>query len=134
VSEVDFKARTTEFMERVLVDPVGTIREWVDPQLVVINELPENVPFGGHYYGHYGLIEYLGDLARGIDMGPLEYTEMYCDGTTVIGLGREKSVARSTGRTYDMPYVHVFDWNEDGTKLMSLREFNDTAVMIKAFD
>jgi len=134
VSEVDLKARTNEFMEKLMVDPIGTIRDRVHPQFVCTNNLPDNAPFGGRYDGHYGIIQYLGELALGIEMGPLHYEEMFCDGNTVIGLGREKSVVRATGKTYDMPFVHVFDWAEDGGKLMSLREFNDTAEMAKALD
>lgn len=133
MSNIEWKAWTKEFMEQILVDPVGTIRDKVAHNLVVINELADNVPFGGRYDGHYGIIQYLGELARGIDMGPLEYEEMFCDGNTVVGIGREKSVARSTGRAYDMAFVHVFDWSDDG-KLLSLREFNDTAEQTKAFD
>jgi ketosteroid isomerase-like protein len=134
VSKVDYIAKTIAMMERMPVDPVGMIRDDASPQLRIVNELPDNIPFGGRYAGHYGLIEYMGELARGIEMGPLEYPEIYCEGTTVVGIGREQSVAKSTGRSYDVPYIHVFEWNEEGTQLLSLTEYNDTSEMIKAFD
>ena len=55
------------------------------------------------------------------------------DGNAVVARGSEGSLVHSTGRRYHMRFVHWLTFDDAG-KIISMREFNDTAEMAKAFD
>jgi ketosteroid isomerase-like protein len=48
-----------------------------------------------------------------------------------IGVERDTLVL-PTGKRYDMPFVHVIRFNDDG-KVTHVREYNDTREMVAAF-
>lgn len=109
---------------------------YADPQVVWGNYVPDHIPFGGRYEGMQELVRYLTELSMAITMGPLEYLKFYAetDTNTVVVVGRENnSVSKITGRTYNMPFVWVARFNEDG-RLTYCREHNDTCEMSAAFD
>ena len=133
MSTTDLKAKTKQFIEKVFSDPTNAITEMTAPDIVVSVSQPNNIPLSNSYEGHDGLSQYLTDLNQHIDMGPIEYSDIYCDGNTVIGLGVEKSVARATGKSFEMPFVHVFRYNDAG-KIVELRKFNNTQRLAVAFE
>ena len=126
----------TTFMDTVLTTPALAFADMTDPQIVWENYVPDHIPFGGRYEGMQELVRYLTELSMSITMGPLEYFEFYAetDTNTLLVVGRENnSVSKITGRTYNMPFVWVAKFNEDG-RLIYCREHNDTCEMSAAFD
>jgi ketosteroid isomerase-like protein len=107
----------------------------VAEDVVWINQLPEHVPFGGEYRGHEGLIQYFGELSGSFEVG--EYIddafEFIEAGDTLVMVGAEENArVLSTGKVFDLPFVWVVKFNDDG-KICYLREHNDTAAIGDAF-
>jgi len=119
-------------MEKVLIDTANAIKETAATNIVVSNNQPDNAPLEKRAEGHDGLEKYVAELNQHIDMGPIEYSNLYAEGSTVIGLGVEKSMVRATGKSYEMPFVHVFRY-DDADKLAELRVFNNTQLLSAAF-
>ncbi|MAG34372.1 MAG: hypothetical protein CL908_26145 [Deltaproteobacteria bacterium] len=97
----------------------------------LINLLPEEIPFGGRYRGAAGFLQYLGEIMAAITMESFEVDEIFGDGDRVTVVGREVSSVQATGRRYEMDWVHVFRV-VDGL-IQEMREYNDTARMLAAF-
>jgi ketosteroid isomerase-like protein len=49
-----------------------------------------------------------------------------------MAAGHEASLVRSSGRSYEMDFVHLVKFTADG-KIRSVREYNDTAAIGAAF-
>jgi len=124
--------RAKDFYKLALTDPVAATVEFLADDFVLENYLPEHIPFGGRYVGAEGFIQYLTEIAGGIDMGPLQMDEWCANGNTVVARGVEDSLVRSTSKKYSMVYVHWLTFNDDG-QLTNMREYNDTAAMGSAF-
>lgn len=126
----------TRFMETTLFTPAKAFADLTDPAVVWENYLPDHVPFGGRYEGIQELVRYLTELSASITMGPLDYLEFYAetDANTLVVVGKEHgSVSKITGRPYDMPFVWIARFNDDG-RLIYCREHNDTRELSAAFD
>jgi len=126
----------TTFMATVLTTPAKAFADMIDPQVVWENYVPDHIPYGGRYEGIQELVRYLTELSVAINMGPLEYLEFYAeaDTNTLVVVGRENnSVSKITGRPYNMPFVWIARFNDEG-RLIYLREHNDTCEMSAAFD
>jgi ketosteroid isomerase-like protein len=124
------------FMGTVLTTPALAFCDLVHPEVVWVNIVPEHVPFGGKYEGIQALVQYLTELTMSIKMGPLEYHEFYAeeDSNTVVVVGEElDSVSLTTGRTYNMPFVWIAKFNDEG-RLIYCREHNDTRALSAAFE
>ena len=124
------------FFSTVLSTPAKAFADLLSPDVVWENYLPAHVPFGGKYEGIQELVKYLTQLSESIVMGPLEYLEYYAetDTNTLIVVGKEnESTSKTTGRTYNMPFVWIAKFSEEG-RLIYCREHNDTREMSAAFD
>ena len=60
-------------------------------------------------------------------MTPEEYVDA---GSDVVVLGRYRGIARESGKTLDVPFVHVWTF-EDGLAIR-FRQFLDTAGWVEA--
>jgi len=129
----DLIERAKEFYAVILTDPTTACKEYLAADFRLENFLPEHFPFGGIYEGSDGLVQYLTEIGSSIEMGPLHMEEWMTDGNSVVVRGAEKSKVLSTGRGYDMRFVHWLSFNEEG-RIQIMREYNDTAEMAKAFD
>ena len=107
------------------------LERFVDPEAVLVNPLPEVIPFGGVFEGRQGFAAYLEAILRGISIERFEVDEIFADGERVTVLGRETSLVHSTGKRYTMSWVHVLTVR-DG-RIVHMREYNDTAAMAVAF-
>jgi len=128
--------RFTTFMSTVLSTPALAFCDMVDTEVVWINQVPDNIPFGGKYEGIQEMVRYLTELTMSIKMGPLEYHAFHAETetNTVVVVGKEvDSVSLLTGRTYNMPFVWIAKFTDEG-RLIYCREHNDTVEMAAAFD
>jgi ketosteroid isomerase-like protein len=126
----------TTFMGTVLTTPALAFADMVDTEVVWENYVPEHVPFGGKYEGIQELVRYLTELTVAIQMGPLEYHEFHAETetNTVVIVGKEiDSVSKTTGRSYNMPFVWIARFSDEG-RLTYCREHNDTCELAAAFD
>lgn len=107
----------------------------LDENVQWINLLPEHVPFGGEYRGHEAIVEYFQQMSESFVIGDYIYDdfEFIETGNTVVLVGYEKNATvPATGKTFDLHFVWVVKFNEDG-KICYLREHNDTAAIGDAF-
>ncbi len=109
--------------------------ELLADDIVWINLLPENVPFGGTYTGKEEVVAYFLQMAETFEIGDYEWDEFeYIEsGNTLVMVGFEKGgKALPTGKVFDLHFVWVVKFNERG-QICYLREHNDTAAIGDAF-
>ena len=103
--------------------------------VVWINLLPENVPFGGTYRGKEEVVGYFMAMAETFVIGDYlwDQFEYYESGNTLVMVGFEKEgKAVPTGKVFDLHFVWVIKFNDEGL-ICYLREHNDTAAIGDAF-
>ena len=105
---------------------------YLAPDFVLTNPLPAPIPFGGRFVGVDGFLQYLGGILAAIEIEDFVIDDVLSDGDRVVVVGREKSLVISTGRHYEMDWVHVLN-TSDG-RIVSMHEYNDTAAMRDAFE
>src|SRR5215204_562752 len=69
---------------------------------------PSVVPFSGTRHGHQGVAEYFSLLDENLDFEQFEPREFVAQDDTVVVLGMERSVMKSTGRTIEQEWAHVY--------------------------
>ncbi len=100
-----------------------------------INLLPDNVPFGGEYNGHAGIIQYFEKMSPIFELGQYHFEEFEFieTGNCVVMTGFESAAkVPSTGKVFDLHFVWIIKFNSEG-KINYLREYNDTAAISSAF-
>ena len=107
------------------------LQRCVATDAVLDNPLPVPIPFGGKYDGHAGFLAYAQGIFSTLKIELFQIDEIFAQGERVTVLGREISRSRSTGKAYEMSWVHVLTVR-DG-RIHHLREYNDTAAMVAAF-
>lgn len=129
----DLAQRTTDFYRTLLSDFPRACREFCSPDIVWENPLPAAIPFGGTYRGLEGMATYFQELMQAIEMSPLHFDDILVTGSVVAAVGVEgNTLVRSTGRRYDMPFVHVLRFDTE-SRVVRVREYNDIRYMLEAF-
>ena len=103
--------------------------------VVWINLLPAQVPFGGTYTGKQEVVGYFTLMAENFVIGDYKWDvfDYYESGNALVMVGFEKDgKAIPTGRVFDLHFVWVVKFNDEG-KICYLREHNDTAAIGDAF-
>lgn len=84
---------------------LAAIAALYDPQCEL--EQSALVPWGGTYQGHHGLQQFFERLTSSIDTRIVDET-LFEAGDKVVSIGRTKGIARTTGRSFELPAVHVY--------------------------
>ncbi len=122
-----------EFYGRVLAGQADTaLQEYTTPDFVWANPLPEGIPYGGTFAGREGAARYLELIFATLDLSDFAIDEVVAGGDRVVVLGHETAEVKASGRRYGQDWVHVLRLR-DG-RIEHLREYNDTAAMLSAFD
>ena len=103
----------------------------VDADCELYNPLPDPIKFGGRFEGRQGVATYLQGIAMELEIQQFEIDEILADGERVTVLGRETSRVRRTNKCYTMSWVHVLTVRNG--RILSFREYNDTAAMAAAY-
>ena len=93
---------------------------------------PSVIPFAGTRRGREGVAEFFSLVGETLEFEQFEPREFVVQGDTVAVLGYERSLIKSTGRTLEQEWAHVYTLR-DG-KISKFRAFEDTAVLVVAFD
>lgn len=129
----DLVRRTTDFYLTLLSDFPSACQDFCAPNIVWENPLPPTIPFGGTYRGVEGMATYFQALMQAIEMSPLHFDDILVTGSVVAAVGLERNtLVRSTGRRYDMPFVHVLRFDAE-SRVAGVREYNDIRHMLDAF-
>jgi ketosteroid isomerase-like protein len=89
----------------------------------------ESLPWGGHYEGKEGLIEFVTKLITTID-SKVAQDVIFEAGDHVVQRGRTQGTVRATGVEFDVPEVHV--WTIRDGKVEAAHFYIDTPLMLEA--
>lgn len=92
---------------------------------------PGEIPFAGHYRGKAEVAGFFAKAMETSDFMEFEPREFLPGANSVLVQGHERVRAKATGRVWETEWAHVF--TIEGGKIVRLREYYDTAVMVEAF-
>ena len=92
---------------------------------------PSTIPFAGTRRGREGVAEFFSLVGKTLEFQQFEPREFVAQGDAVVVLGYERSIAKSTGRSLEQEWAHVYRLR-DG-KIAEGRFFEDTAAEVAAF-
>jgi uncharacterized protein len=94
--------------------------------------LPDAVPWGGTHHGHLGITSFTDIYEQYVDglwADPDEYLEA---GDRILVLGRVSGRAHSSGRTFEVPFAHV--WGLTDGMPSSFHGYYDSAPITAALE
>jgi hypothetical protein len=94
------------------------------------NDSAGAVPWGGTRRGRQDVQRFFDTLAANLDFEVFDPRRFASDGGLVFVQGRTVAKVKSTGRRFDMEWVHLF--TIEGGKVMRFEEFYDTAGIAPA--
>jgi ketosteroid isomerase-like protein len=99
----------------------------------VVWEVPEipGVAASGKFHGHDGVARFFSELAADEDLSAFEPGQFLTGEGTVAVLGHAAGKVRSTGKPFELAFVHVFKLN-DG-KVVSFRDYYDSHLVAEAY-
>jgi ketosteroid isomerase-like protein len=98
--------------------------EWEVPEI-------ENAPFAGTRKGVEAVGNFFTQLSESEDITRFEPLEFVAQNDKVVVLGESEATVRSTGKSYQTDWVHVF--HVSNGKIIGFQEFFDNAAATKAF-
>jgi uncharacterized protein len=93
---------------------------------------PSVIPYADTRHGHEGVAEFFSLVGKTLEMEQFEPREFVAQGEPVVVLGYERSVVKSTGRTFEQEWTHVYTLR-DG-KIARGRVIDDTAAQVVALE
>jgi ketosteroid isomerase-like protein len=88
------------------------------------------LPWGGVYKGRRGAAEFFAAVGESLEPQQFELQDFIVQGNKVAVLGYQKGQAKSTGRPYEIEFVHL--WYVRDGRFTEFRVFNDTASIVEA--
>jgi ketosteroid isomerase-like protein len=125
--------RAQAFYGILLSDTEKAAKAYMSADCELENPLPAPMPFGGVYRGHQGFVDYAMKIMETIEFKRFDLLEWSDGGSVVTVRGFEESLVKATGRIYGMRWVHWLNFDAEG-RITHMREYNDTAEMLKAFE
>ena len=92
---------------------------------------PPVIPYAGTHRGREGVAEFVSLLDENLEFERFEPREFVAQGDTVVVLGDDRSVVKSTGRAFEEEWAHVYTLR-DG-KIAKGLIIEDTAAQVVAF-
>lgn len=90
------------------------------------------VSFSGQFFGKEGVQEHFKELAENVDFTVFEPREFIAQGDTVMVLGHQSGVVKSTGKRFDSDWCFSFKMNEG--KLQRFFAYVDSYESYKNFN
>jgi hypothetical protein len=97
---------------------------WISPDA-------EAIPFAGSFHGKAEVARFFSELVAAMQPTRFVIKDVIAENDKVVVLGEATWLVKSTGRTYDSPWVHVFTMR-DG-KFIRVEALYDTAPAERAF-
>lgn len=88
-------------------------------------------PYSGSYRGAAEILQFFQNLVGAAEMLAFEPQQFLDAGATVIVLGRENMIAKTTGKQVENRWAHV--WTMVDGKVSSFEEFLDSGAIERAF-
>lgn len=103
----------------------------LDPEVNWLFFGPAEIPFAGHYHGHAEVAKFFALALESAEFLRFEPREFIPGASTVLVQGSELVRVRANGRVWETDWAHVFTISSG--KIVKMREYYDTAVMVAAF-
>lgn len=110
---------------KVILDHLDPAIEWIS------STTADTIPWAGTHRGVEGAAAFFEMLAENLDFEAFEPRQFLAAGEFVTVLGRTLARVKSTAKTFDSEWAHVFTFK--GGKLARFQEFYDTAAIEAAF-
>ena len=101
-----------------------------DEQISWVTPGPPELATSGRRTGPQEVAGFFAAVNQLFDIQRFEPRELLAQGDRVIVVGSETAVARSTGKTIELDWVHAFTLR--GGKVVAFQEFFDTAAVMSA--
>jgi uncharacterized protein len=98
--------------------------EWLGPDA-------ESVPFAGSFHGKAEVARFFAELGRSVQPMRFVVNDVVAENDKVVVIGEATWLVKSTGRSYEVPWVNVFTMRDD--KIIRVEAFHDTAPAERAF-
>jgi ketosteroid isomerase-like protein len=92
--------------------------EWISPET--------DAPFSGNFHGKQGIAEFFTKLDASLQTIRMEIQDAIAEGDKVVVTGEATWLAKTTGRQFDTPWIHVYTVR-DG-KIARVEALTDTAA------
>ena len=109
---------------------INALLESFDEQITWVTPGPPDLATSGRRSGRQEVAGFFAAVNQLFDVQRFEPKEFLAQGDTVVVLGSETAVARSTGKVIDVDWVHVFKMRNG--KVVAFQEFFDTAAVLAA--
>lgn len=102
----------------------------LDPACVFEFVGPRSIPYCGRFVGHEAIQRFFALVAENDDIQVFEPREMLAGTDHVTVFGWERTRAKTSGRTFETEWVHVF--KVAGGKVVAFKGFYDSAAVVAA--
>jgi ketosteroid isomerase-like protein len=110
---------------------VHSIMDMFADDAVMHGPAPSGVlPWGGTYNGHSGVAQFFKALGESLEPQQFDLNDFIAQDNKVVVLGYQRGKAKSTGRPYEIDFVHL--WSLRDGRLTEFQVFNDTAALVEA--
>ena len=93
---------------------------------------PSTIPWAGTRHEHEGVAQFFSLVEETIEFEQFDPREFVAQGDRVVILGYERSLVKSTGRTFEQEWVHIYTLRD--SKIAKVRIIDDTAAQVVAFE
>ena len=109
---------------------INALLESFDEEITWVTPGPNDLATSGRRTGRQEVAGFFAAVNQLFEIQRFEPREFLAQGDTIVVLGSETAVARSTGRVIDLDWVHVFKMRNG--KVVAFQEFFDTAAVLAA--
>jgi ketosteroid isomerase-like protein len=93
---------------------------------------PSVIPFAGTRRGREGVAEFFSLVGQTLEFQEFEPRAFVAQGDTVVVLGFERNLIKSTGRTFEQEWAHVYTLRNG--KVAEFLSLEDTAAYVATLD
>ncbi len=109
---------------------IDALLELFDQQIVWVTPGPPELETSGKRNGPQEVAGFFAAVNRLFDIQRFEPREFIAQGDSIVVIGSETVVARSTGKIVELDWAHVFKMRNG--KVVAVQEFFDTAAVLAA--
>jgi len=109
---------------------LGALYDSLDEHIVWELYAPESLPFSGVWRGRVGVGRFMSALHAAVEDNHFDMREYVVMGERVVAIGRQRGIGRVSGRSFDIPVVHV--WDLVGGRVTRWRCALDSGAMLEA--
>lgn len=122
---------TQIFYSYLAAQDIQSIAAMTDPGIIVNMYIPEMFPYSGSFVGMQQALPVMGMLTQAVEILEFDIYKILVNGDTVVARIREKAIAKSTGKEFDVELIHVLKFSEG--KLIEFNLFIDGVNYGNAF-